>query len=36
MTNTLTLFDVVISLGGIAIAAALSWWAFWLPYMGGR
>lgn len=29
MANTLTLMDVAISLGGVAIAVGLSWWGFW-------
>jgi hypothetical protein len=29
MVNTLTLADVLVSLGGLAIAVGLSWWGFW-------
>ena len=29
MQNTLTLLDVIVSLGGVGAAALLSWWGFW-------
>lgn len=29
MVNTLTAMDIIVSLGGIGIAAALSWYGFW-------